>query len=48
MALPDSGNLLAHAALDAEFHAKLGIPVEDTEIKARAANKQAMFLRGFS
>ena len=42
MALPDSGNILAHAAVDAEFHAKLGIPIKDTKIKARAASKQAM------
>ena len=28
MALPDSGNLLAHAAIDAKFHQQLGVPVE--------------------
>ena len=28
MALPNSGNLLAHAAVDAEFHAMLGIPMK--------------------
>ena len=39
MALPDSGNLLAHAAIDAKFHQQLGVPVEATKIKARAANK---------
>ena len=38
MALPDSGNLLAHAAIDAKFHQQLGVPVEATDIKARAAN----------
>ena len=32
MALPDSGNLLAHAAIDTKFHEKLGIPREDTKI----------------
>ena len=42
MALPDSGNLLAYATVDAGFHARLGIPVENTGIKARAANRQAM------
>ena len=39
MALPDSGNLLAYAAIDAKFHEQLGIPIEATRIKARAANK---------
>ena len=39
MVLPDSGNLLAHAAIDAKFHQRLGVPVEATDIKARAANK---------
>ena len=39
MALPDSGNLLAHAAIDAKFHQQLGVPIEATDIKARAANK---------
>ena len=48
MALLDSGNLFAHAAVDADFHAKLGIPVENTTIKARAANRQAMDVRGVS
>ena len=28
MALPDSGNFLAHAAIDAKFHQQLGVPVE--------------------
>ena len=32
IALPDSGNLLAHAAIDAGFHEQLGIPIEDTKI----------------
>ena len=31
LALPDSENLLAHAAVDADFHAKLRIPMESTE-----------------
>ena len=39
MALPDSGNLLTHAVVDADFHAKLGIPIESTKIKAKAANR---------
>ena len=39
MALPDSENLLTHTAINAEFHAKLGISIKDTKIKARAANK---------
>ena len=39
MALPDSGNLLAHAAIDTKFHQQLGVPMEATDIKARAANK---------
>ena len=33
MALPDSGNLLAHAAIDTKFHKQLGIPIEATRIK---------------
>ena len=44
----DSGNLLAQAAIDAELHAKLGIPIKDTKIKARAANKQALEIGGVS
>ena len=35
MALPDSGNLLAHAAIDAKFHQQLGVPMEATDIKAK-------------
>ena len=42
MVLPDSGNLLAHAAIDTKFHQQLGVPVEETDIKARAANKQSL------
>ena len=42
MALPDSGNLLAHAAIDARFHKQLGIPIEDMKITVRAANKLAL------
>ena len=48
LALLDSGNLLAHAAVDADFHTKLGIPMESTEIKAKAANRQSMDVRGVS
>ena len=48
MALPDSGNLLAHAAIDAKFHQQLGIPVEATDIKARAANKKSLEILGIS
>ena len=48
MALPDSGNLLAHAAIDAKFHQQLGVPVEETDIKARAANKQSLEIQGVS
>ena len=39
MALPDSGNLLAHAAIDAEFHEKLGIPTKVTKIRVQSENK---------
>ena len=42
MALPDSGNLLAHAAIDEKFHQQLGVPMLATNIRARAANKQSM------
>ena len=48
LTLPDSGNLLAHAAVDADFHAKFGIPMESTEIKAKATNRQLMDVRGVS
>ena len=48
MVLPDSGNLLAHAAIDAKFHQQLGVPVEATDIKARAANKQSLEILGIS
>ena len=48
LALPDSGNLLAHAAIDAEFHEKLGIPTEAPKIWARAAKKQALEIQGVS
>ena len=33
MALPDSGNLLAYAAIDAEFHERLGVQFENTKIR---------------
>ena len=48
MALPDSGNLLAHAAIYVGFHEQLGILIEDTKIWARAANKQALEIQGVS
>ena len=48
MALPDSGNLLAHAAIDAKFHQQLGVSMEATDIKARAANKQSLEILGVS
>ena len=48
MALPDSGNLLAHAAIDAKFYQQLGVTMEATEIKARAANKQSLEIIGVS
>ena len=48
MALPDSGNLLAHAAIDAKFHQQLGVSVEATDIKARTANKQSLEILGVS
>ena len=48
MALPDSGNLLTHTVINAEFHEKLGIPMEDMKIRARAANQQALEVQGVS
>ena len=48
MALLDSGNLLARAAVEADFHALMGISVKNTVIKARAANRQAMDVKGVS
>ena len=42
MVLPDSGNLLTHAAIDTKFHQQLGVPMEATDIKARAAKKQSL------
>ena len=48
LALLDSGNLLAHAAVDADFHAKLGISMESTKIKAKAANRQSIDVKGVS
>ena len=48
MALPDSGNLLAHAAIDAKFHEQLGILIEATKLRARAANKQLLEIQGVS
>ena len=46
MARPDSSNLLAHAAIDARLHNQLGIPIEDTKIRARVANKQVLEIQG--
>ena len=46
--LLDSENLLVRAAIDSEFHARLGIPIEDTKIQARAANKQSLEIQGVS
>ena len=46
--LPDSGNLWMHAVINAEFHEKLGVPVEDTKIQARAANQQTLEVQGVS
>ena len=34
MALRDSGNLLAHTAIDAKFHKRLGVPFENTKVWA--------------
>ena len=48
MALPDFGNLLVHAAIDAKFHQQLGVPMKATDIKARAANKQSLEIQGVS
>ena len=48
MALPDSGNLLAHPAIDAKFHQQMGVPVEAMDIKARVANKQSLEIQGVS
>ena len=48
LALPDSGNLLAHAAIDTKFHQQLGVPIKATDIKARAANKQSLEIQGVS
>ena len=48
MALPDSGNLLAHATIDAKFHEQLGILIEAMKIKAQVANKQSLEIQGVS
>ena len=48
LALPDSGNLLAHAAIDAEFYEKLGIRMEAMKIWARAANNEVLEIQGVS
>ena len=48
MALPDSGNLLAHAAIDTRFHEQLGMPIEDMKISVQAANKQVLEIQGVS
>ena len=46
MALPNAGNLLAHAAINAKFHQQLGVLAEETEIQARATNKQSLEIQG--
>ena len=48
MALLDSGNLLAHAAIDAEFHKRLGVPLEKTKIWAQAGSKPSLEILGNS
>ena len=48
MALPDSGNLLTRTVINAEFHKRLGIPMENTKLRARAANQQALEVQGVS
>ena len=48
MALPDSGNLLAYAAIDVRFHEQLDILIEATKIRARVANKQSLEIQGVS
>ena len=48
LALPDSGNLLAHTAINAKFHQSLGIQTRRTDIRARSANKQALQIVGVS
>ena len=47
-ALPDSGNLLARTVINAEFHKKLGIPIYNTKIWARATNQQTLEVQGVS
>ena len=37
---------MAHAVVVADFHTKLGIPMESTKIKAKAANRQSMDVKG--
>ena len=46
MALLDSGNLLAHGSIDADFHERLGVPLESTKIRARGANEQSLKVVG--
>ena len=48
MTLPGSGNLLAHATINAEFHEQLEILIENTKIRARATNKQVLEIQGVS
>ena len=48
MALPDSGNLLAHTAIKINFHKMLKVPLEDTNIKAQATNKYTLEILGVS
>ena len=48
MALPDSGNLLTHTVINAEFHKHLGVSVENTKLQARTANQQILEVQGVS
>ena len=45
---PGLGDLLAHTAIDTDFHERSGIPTKGTKIRARAAKKQALEIRGVS
>ena len=48
MALPDSGNLLTHTVINTEFHKRLGVPVENTKLRTRTANRQILEVQGVS
>ena len=47
-ALPDSGNLLTHTVISAEYHKCLGVPMENTKLRARTANQQILEVQGVS